>query len=146
MAVNHRRELALRTAEKSIVLLKNNNNLLPLDAEKKISLVGTLADKPEEVVGAWALSWKAEECVSIRAGVQQVFPNMKYFPCGGPEGELNKEEIQAAGEYGDVIVAVLGETVSMSGEAASRADITIPGQQRTLLMQLVKTGKIYSFK
>ena len=134
-------ELALRTAEKSIVLLKNNNNLLPLDAEKKISLVGTLADKPEEVVGAWALSWKAEECVSIRAGVQQVFPNMKYFPCGGPEGELNKEEIQAAGEYGDVIVAVLGETVSMSGEAASRADITIPGQQRTLLMQLVKTGK-----
>ena len=44
-------ELALRTAEKSIVLLKNNNNLLPLDAEKKISLVGTLADKPEEVVG-----------------------------------------------------------------------------------------------
>ena len=134
-------ELALRTAEKSIVLLKNNNNLLPLDAEKKISLVGTLADKPEEVVGAWALSWKAEECVSIRAGVQQVFPNMKYFPCGGPEGELNKEEIQAAGEYGDVIVAVLGETVSMSGEAASRAVITIPGQQRTLLMQLVKTGK-----
>ena len=103
--------------------------------------MGTLADKPEEVVGAWALSWKAEECVSIRAGVQQVFPNMKYFPCGGPEGELNKEEIQAAGEYGDVIVAVLGETVSMSGEAASRAVITIPGQQRTLLMQLVKTGK-----
>lgn len=134
-------ELALQAAEKSIVLLKNNDDLLPLDPEQKIALVGTLADKPEEVVGAWALNWKTEDCVSIRAGLEKVFPNMKYFPCGGPEGEFDQGEVQAAGEYGDVIVAVLGETVAMSGEAASRADITLPGQQRALLKLLLQTGK-----
>lgn len=133
--------LALRAAEKSIVLLKNSDDLLPLDPGKRVALVGTLADKPEEVVGAWALNWKMEDCVSIRTGMEQAFSNMEYFPCGGPEGELNQDEVKAAGEYGDVIVAVLGETTAMSGEAASRSDITLPGQQQKLLAQLLETGK-----
>lgn len=135
-------DLAQRAAEKSIVLLKNQDELLPLSKEKKISLVGTLASNPEEVVGAWAMSWKKEDCVPILEGMQSCFSQLKYFPCGGPDTEeLNEEEIRQAGEYGDVIVAVLGETVAMSGEASSRADITLPGRQRELLQKLLATGK-----
>ena len=63
-------DLAREAAEKSIVLLKNEKDLLPLKKDAKIALVGTLADAPEEVVGAWAISWQKEDCVSIRQGME----------------------------------------------------------------------------
>ncbi len=135
------RELVREAGEKSIVLLKNEDGLLPLKKEARVSLVGSLADMREEVVGAWALSWRPEDCVSIRAGMEAEFPNLKYFPCGGPEGDVNMKEAVEAGEYGDVIVAVLGELISMSGEASSRSEITLPGRQRELLELLLHTGK-----
>ena len=134
-------DLALEAAEKSIVLLKNEEALLPLNKETKISLVGELADSRTEIIGAWAMSWKERDCVSIREGLEKRGANVKYFVCGGPEGDLNKEEIEQAAEWGDVIVAVLGELDSMSGEASSKADITLPGKQRKLLKKLLKTGK-----
>ena len=133
--------LAREAAEKSIVLLKNEDGILPLRKEQRISLVGTLAADRSEVVGAWALSWREEDCVSILDGMERIGANYRYFPCGGPAGELNDEEISEAASWGDVIVAVVGETVSMSGEAASRADITLPGRQRELLSRLLQYGK-----
>lgn len=133
--------LARRSAEESIVLLKNEGNILPLKQDAKISLVGQLADSREEVIGAWAISWKEKDCVSIREGMESRFDSVEYFPCGGPSMDLNEEDIRKAGEYGDVIVVVVGELVSMSGEASSRADITLPGQQRELLAKLMATGK-----
>ena len=134
-------DLALEAAEKSIVLLKNEEGLLPLQADTKISLVGSLADSRTEIIGAWAMSWQERDCVSIREGLEKRGANVKYFACGGPEGDLNKEEIEEAAQWGDVIVAVLGELDSMSGEASSKADITLPGKQRKLLRKLLKTGK-----
>lgn len=134
-------DLALEAAKKSIVLLKNDNEILPLKKETKISLVGTLADNAEEIVGAWAMSWKAEDCVSIKEGMEKAGANMSYYPCGGPDDELNEDEIAKAVHDGDVIVAVVGEFVSMSGEASSRADITLPGKQRELLEKLLAGGK-----
>jgi beta-glucosidase len=134
-------DLAREAAEKSIVLLKNEDHLLPLQKTQKISLVGQLAKMREEVVGAWSISWKEKDCVSIYDGLKNSGANMEYFACGGPEMELNEEEIQKAGAYGDVIVAVVGELVSMSGEASSRADITLPGCQREMLKKLAATGK-----
>ena len=134
-------DLAREAAEKSIVLLKNEGNILPLDKNAKISLVGSLADNKEEIIGAWAMSWQEKDCVTILDGMKEEFPNVRYFECGGPEGDLNMNEILAAGDYGDVIVAVLGELVSMSGEASSKADITIPGRQRELLEMLLTTGR-----
>lgn len=133
--------LALEASEKSAVLLKNENRLLPLDQNLKISLVGNLADSREEVIGAWSVSWRKKDAVSILEGMREEFPNLAYYPCGGPVGENNEEEISEAAAYGDVIVAVLGETVSMSGEASSRSDIALPGQQRELLKKLLDTGK-----
>ena len=132
--------LALKAAEESIVLLKNQDNLLPLATDAKIALVGTLADKKEEVVGSWAMGGK-DAAVSLRAGLEDKFGNLQYFPCGGPEGDLNEEEADAAAAYGDVIVAVLGELKDMSGEGASQADITLPGRQRELLRRLADSGK-----
>ena len=62
-------DLALEAAEKSIVLLKNEEGLLPLQADTKISLVGSLADSRTEIIGAWAMSWQERDCVSIREGL-----------------------------------------------------------------------------
>lgn len=133
--------LARKAAEESIVLLKNEDGVLPLKKDAKISLVGTLADNKEEIIGAWAMSWQEKDCVSILDGMKAEFPNVRYFPCGGPEGDIDDKEILRAGDYGDVIVCVLGELVSMSGEASSKADITIPGRQRELLERFLTTGK-----
>lgn len=134
-------DLACEAAEKSVVLLKNEGNILPLNKNQKISLVGQLADMREEVVGAWAISWRESDCVSIYEGMKNSGAQVEYFPCSGPESEINEEEIQAADAYGDVIVAVVGELTSMSGEASSRADITLPGKQREMLEKLLATGK-----
>jgi len=67
--------------------------------------------------------------------------NVQYYPCCGPLGDLNQDDVHNAIKNGDVIVAVVGETSRMSGEAASRADISLPGKQRQLLKQLVASGK-----
>ena len=134
-------ETARRSAEESIVLLKNEGDILPLKKDAKIALVGDLAASKTEIIGAWAMSWQEKDCVSILDGMKEEFPNMRYFPCGGPEGDLNDSEIMNAADYGDVIVAVLGETDAMSGEASSRADITLPGRQRELLERLLTTGR-----
>ena len=133
--------LCREAAEKSIVLLKNEGNILPLKRTRKISLVGTLAAQEDEVVGAWAMGWERRDCVSILDGLKNAGADVVYYPCGGPEGELNDEEISRACAEGEVIVAVVGETVSMSGEASSKADIELPGKQRELLSRLLASGK-----
>lgn len=132
--------LALEAAEKSAVLLKNSG-VLPLKKFVKISLVGTLADLPEEVAGAWAMNFRREDCVTIRMAMERDGQNVRYFPCGGPEGDWNRREADEALAYGDVIVVVAGELVSMSGEASSRADISLPGMQREMLAYLNTGGK-----
>ena len=133
--------LCRKAAEESMVLLKNEGKLLPLNRRQKISLVGSLADKAEEVCGAWAMAWKKEDCVSIRAGLEAAGADVSYYPCGGPEGEIDFDEADKACEDADVIVAVVGETDAMSGEASSKTDITLPGGQRELLSYLLNSGK-----
>lgn len=135
------RQLALEAAEKSIVLLKNEGNVLPLNKKKKIALVGDLASSKDEIIGAWAMSWQKGDCVSIQDGFDNAGIEYEYFPCGGPEGDLNEEEIAKACAYGDTIVAVVGELVTMSGEASSKADISMPGKQEELLSKLMASGK-----
>ena len=133
--------LARKAAEESIVLLKNDGNVLPLDKKCKISLVGTLANSVDEVTGAWAMGWKKEDCVTILKGFENAGADVSYYPCGGPEGNLNEDELEAACADGDVIVAIVGETTAMSGEASSKADITLPGRQREMLTKLMASGK-----
>ncbi len=135
------RAVALEAAKKSIVLLKNEGQVLPLDRSRKISLIGNLADMSEEVIGAWAMSWKREDCVTIRSGLENAGANVTYYPCGGPEGEIDFAQVEKACREGDVVVAVVGELVSMSGEASSKADTRIPGKQREMLQAVLESGK-----
>ena len=72
------------------------------------------------------MAFHQEDCVSLLEGLQNSGADVKYFPCGGPEGAINEEELEQACLEGDVIVAVVGETASMSGEASSKADTTLP--------------------
>jgi len=133
--------LCKKAAGESMVLLKNEGGVLPLSRKQKIILVGTLADNAEEVCGAWAMAWKKEDCVSIRAGLEATGADVSYYPCGGPEGEIDFDEADRACADADVIVAVVGETDAMSGEASSKTDITLPGGQRELLSYLLNSGK-----
>lgn len=134
--------LCQEAAEKSIVLLKNEDKLLPLNKANKFTLVGELADRADEVVGAWSLAWEKDDCVSIKAGLEKANANFEYYPVCGPEGELNADELKEAIESdSDIVVAVVGEYTSMSGEASSKADITLPGHQQEMLKKLVASGK-----
>ncbi len=108
---------------------------------EKSSTENYLAACKEEVIGAWVMGWQKEDCVSILDGMKNVNANVKYYPCGGPEGVLNEKEIEAAVQGGDVIVAVVGELVNMTGEASSKANIELPGEQRKMLELLLKSGK-----
>ena len=133
--------LCRKAAEESMVLLKNEGGVLPLKRGQKISLVGKLAADANEVCGAWAMAWKPEDCVSIKAGLEAAGADVTYYPCGGPEGEIDFAEVDRACRDCDVIVAVVGETCAMSGEASSKADITLPGGQRAMLQALLASGK-----
>ena len=133
--------LCRRAAEESMVLLKNEGGVLPLKRGQKISLVGKLAGDANEVCGAWAMAWKPEDCVSIQMGLEAAGADVTYYPCGGPEGEIDFAEVDRAARDCDVIVAVVGETCAMSGEASSKADITLPGGQRAMLQALLASGK-----
>lgn len=133
--------LALEAAEKSIVLLKNKDDLLPLPIDTKISIIGELANKASEVSGAWAISFREKDGVSLVEGITKEFPNSRYFEVGGLETPINEAILQEAFAYGDVIILVAGELVSMSGEATSRADISLPGEQSKLFAALEKLDK-----
>lgn len=133
-------EAARDMARKSIVLLKNDN-VLPLSLDKKIALVGALADIPQETMGSWAIAGRGSDCVSIKMAMENSGVDFKYEKCCGVEGDYNEEEILRATEGSDVIVAVVGELSSMSGEASSRSDIKLPGKQREFLKRLLETGK-----
>lgn len=133
--------LARQAAEKSIVLLKNEGNILPLSKDKKISLVGELANSRSAIIGSWAMNWRDEDCVTIYEGLKNVTEDVEWFECGGLNKPLNTQEVMDAVDYGDIIIAVVGEYDWMSGEAASRMDIHLPGKQRELLKKLQDSGK-----
>ena len=117
------RAAARRVAQRSIILLKNERDLLPLPKSgRKIAVVGPLADSKEDMLGPWSGQGKAEDCVAPLEGIRAVVDPV-------------------AVEQADVIVAILGEQRSMSGEAASRASIDLPGDQQKMLESLVATGK-----
>ncbi len=136
------KELCLRAAEESVVLLQNNDDILPLNKDTKFTLVGELADRADEVVGAWSLGWDVADCVCVKAGLEAAGAKFDYYPVCGPEDEINEKELKAAiDSENNIVIAVVGEYKSMSGEASSKADITIPGQQRKMLQELKAAGK-----
>lgn len=133
------REKAKKAALKSMVLLKNES-ILPLSKDKKIGLVGNLAENKGQMLGAWAINGRDEDCVSILEGMKERFENLLYEPCI-EDNKVDLEKVKNIADNSEIIVAVVGETKEMSGEAASRADISLPAEQEELLRVLHETGK-----
>ena len=128
------REAARRVAQRSIVLLKNQGAVLPLSKSGTVAVFGELADSKEDMLGSWAGEGRAEDAISALEGIRNAAGNgARILFAKGSDDAIAKEA--------DVIIAVLGETREMSGEAASRSSLDLPGTQEQLLESLVATGK-----
>ncbi len=159
------REVARKAAARSFVLLKKEGSILPLKKNAKIGLIGPLANNKNNMLGTWAPTGDPQLSVPILQGLKNVAPNAEItYAKGanitddaelaekinvfGPRAEIDKkspevllkEALQTANNA-EIIVAVVGEATEMSGEAASRTDITIPESQKKLIRELLKTGK-----
>jgi len=156
-------------AERSAILLRNENGLLPLkkEAYKKIAVVGPLADTKLDTLGPWAFQQNLSETVTVleglrselgtsaqissAAGVQilRTFPSFfdKIDHTIHPpawSAEQQDQEIQKAVDLAgssDLTILVLGETHDMSGEAASRQSLDLPGREQELMEKVVAAGK-----
>ncbi len=159
------RELARKLAARSFVLLKNEKGILPIQTNKKIALIGPLANSRENMLGTWAPTGDLSLAVTILEGFKNVSQTTSVGYAKGanisddpgfakrvnvfgtriaidertPEDML-QEAVDLA-KTSDVVVAVVGEATEMSGESSSRTDISIPESQKKLIRALVETGK-----
>ena len=139
--------LALDAALKSLVLLKNEGTLLPLDpGSRKVAVIGKLADSREDMLGSWAADGKPADAVTLLEGIKTVVsPKTRVvYSSGCYTGDASEKELKAAvaaAAGADVIIVAVGESALMSGEAASRVSLALPGRQRELLERLKKTGR-----
>lgn len=138
------RNLAREVAAKSVVLLKNDNQTLPLSANKKIAVIGPFANS-NEVVGAWGGLVKNESCVTLVDGLcaQYGLDNI-VFANGCNINDNDRSGFVYAinvAKDADIIILALGEEQAMSGEAKSRAYLNIPGVQNELAAQLKLLNK-----
>ena len=151
-AVAEHRPLARRAAEESFVLLQNNpapkDALLPLAKDtKKIALIGPLADDAKDMVGAWSGANNFGDVRTLRATMeeraQQSGATLTYAEGTEIAGASNSgfAAAVAAAQSSDVAILALGESSDMTGEAASRAYLDLPGNQQQLLEAVVATGK-----
>jgi beta-glucosidase len=141
-----RRELARDAARKAIVLLSNRAGVLPLSPQiKRLAIIGPLAAAPGEMLGSWASAGKPEDVVSILEGLNSALPQCQIEHAAGVDiaGE-NTDGISGAVDLcsgAEVVVLCLGESAAMSGEAASRVDLSLPGRQRALAEAILDLGK-----
>lgn len=141
------RQLARVAACKSMVLLKNENQLLPLSKSiKSIALIGPLADNKNDIIGTWSAQGSGNDAVSVLEGFKQKLGTsvtLNYAQGADIEGKDKSkfdEAIRVASQS-DAVVMVLGESAMMSGEALCRSEIGLPGVQRELAEAILKTGK-----
>ena len=147
----------LDMAKKSIVLLKNEKNLLPLKKSgQKIALIGALASDKNSPLGSWRIAADDNSAVSVLEGMQHYKDNQLTFEKGADllsqkatfltETVFNTtdksgfEAAKIAAKNADVVVMVLGEYGFQSGEARSRTDLNLPGMQQELLEEIYKVN------
>lgn len=160
------RAFARKVAADSYVLLKNDQNLLPLDKKGTIALVGPLANTSSNMPGTWSVAVNLDKPQTVLDALKEAVGNKAnvLYAKGSnltadakleehatmfgrslhrdsrTNEELLKEALEAA-KKSDVIVAALGESSEFSGESSSRTDLDIPDVQKELLEELVATGK-----
>ncbi|WP_298514081.1 glycoside hydrolase family 3 N-terminal domain-containing protein [uncultured Kordia sp.] len=137
-------QMAKEAAIKSSVLLKNDNNVLPLTAGKKIAVIGPLADKPREQLGTWTFDGDGKYTKTPINAFQNNNVNYNFVEGLSYSRDKSTKDFSkaiAAAKQSDVIVFIGGEEAILSGEAHSRANINLPGAQEELIKELAKTGK-----
>jgi beta-glucosidase len=148
------RAAAREIARKSIVLLENDAGLLPLDA-RRILVTGPLADAQIDLLGPWHARGEAKDVVSVLRGIRErAASNKSPVRVAYAEGvgldargkavdgdDARIAAAVAAAQDSDVIVAVIGERESQSGEAKNRAHLDLPGRQQALIDALIATRK-----
>ena len=141
-----RRELAREAGRRAIVLLTRRTGILPLTPEmRRIALIGPLAAAPREMLGPWASAGRCENAVSILEGLTAALPQCRIDHAPGVDiAREDLDSISAAVDLcadAEVVVLCVGEAAAMSGEAASRADLVLPGRQRALAEAVLDLGK-----
>ena len=148
----------LEMAKRSIVLLKNENNLLPLKKEgQKIAIIGPLADDNNSVLGSWRIASEDHSGVSVLEGLKQYTGNELVYEKGADllkkdptfinelEFNINDksgfEKAISAAKNSDVVILVLGEHGFQSGEGRSRTNLDLPGVQQELMEKVFEVNK-----
>lgn len=159
-------EIARDIAAQTFVLLKNQDYLMPLQKKGKIALIGPLADNQMNMAGMWSVSADHSQSVTVLKGFRDavsdraeiiyakgcnIIDDPEYIRRIAAHGGLDADKLKTPEELLDeainaarnsnVVIAVMGEAAEMSGESASRSDISLPGNQQQLLKALLKTGK-----
>lgn len=139
------RAAAREIARKSIVLLRNEGNILPLaKSTRRIAVIGPLADSKADMLGSWSGKGRATDAVSVIEGIRASTGSAPLYSKGTDVASDSTDGISPAVEaarQADVVILVLGESSGMSGEAASRSNLDLPGQQEKLLEAVAATGK-----
>jgi beta-glucosidase len=147
-------EAARNAAGRSMVLLKNEGGILPLDASKKTAVIGPLAKNQHDMLGPWWGRGDDNDVVSVFDGINEQSPGATYAEgcklsntevphsdpegCGSDAGFAEAVEVANAAEQ---VVLAVGETREMSGEANSRSTLDLPGRQEELIRAIKATGK-----
>ena len=138
---------ARELASRSCVLLKNENKTLPVpDWIKTLAVIGPLADSKADMLGSWSAAGQWEKCVTLLEGINnKVNGKVRILSAKGCNiNDKNTGGIDDAisvARRADFIILALGESREMSGEAASRTNISLPGVQMDLAGAIIKTGK-----
>ena len=138
--------VAREAAVKSIVLLRNDGNLLPLAPTAKIALIGPFANARTDLNGPWVVYGDNAQAINLSTGLSEGMAgrgSLTVLPGSGVEKPLagGIEAAVAAARNADVVVLEIGESENMSGEAQSRDEITVPAPQQALAEALAATGK-----
>jgi beta-glucosidase len=138
--------IARNIAQQSIVLLKNEQNLLPLKGNRKVALIGPLVKAKSDLASTWTVYADTASMTNVYEGLNHKFGNrlsINYAMGCDLSGDSRagfEDAVKAANES-ELVIMVLGEAGDMSGEAKSRANINLPGQQEALFDAVKATGK-----
>ena len=145
--VPRNRALAREAGRKSIVLLKNDGDLLPLPrAGKRIALIGPFAGGQHDLIGPWCVYGDDSRAVSLETGVRAALADKKMLIVAeGSDVESpvagGIEAAVAAARQADIVLLAIGESQRMSGEAQSRTKIVVPEPQQRLAEAVAAVGK-----